>query len=632
MTRTSYQAQPVAEEYATIGYLVGIITILGFPVLPRAKFLQTILLNVIATCFSTAIAILALWSSVQARIHTQPQVRPGTGGPGTVGTPSPGAQTGGYNPSQSTVCAIWLFFQIYMANALKSRYPQLQFPSLIWSIFAVVSMSYGPNFTTTAQALSFAERLLEAFLSGFGIAFGVDLLIFPMTSRKIVFKVIPAYIGAIRGALKAHTKYVESLEHSDMFSPDFYSTRSDRRAQAKEKPHKTQAMAFKEAAGALNALNAKLHGEIPFAKREFAYGKLDTEDLKELMRLLQGISIPLMGLSSVADIFERTSHRLGWDHDATSGDKQSTKEADSMKERAVHDWNHLAKLMHEPIASLTQTMDEALQHTLLKLQFINPPKKSKSGMDLAERDVEAKGDVVQPGDPAFSQYVDAKIQEFEATKQPLLRKWCKLEGVDLPADFFERPSDPESFLSTCESDSDQQRRRRQTYVVLYIELLLASTGRAVLELVYFADLKARSGRMDRNHLVVPGYRRIKKWLGSIFTCSENTSDDLHDAMNDGGSTGSTVYLGAAFQKRKDPDHLPPENILQKVGDYIRVIPKALGSSHSDFGLRVACATLTIAIVGYLRDTHIFYVKQRLMWAVIMIRYSNACLVLNMVEN
>lgn len=36
-----YQSLPVAEEFTTLGYLVAIASILGFAIMPRAKFLQT---------------------------------------------------------------------------------------------------------------------------------------------------------------------------------------------------------------------------------------------------------------------------------------------------------------------------------------------------------------------------------------------------------------------------------------------------------------------------------------------------------------------------------------------------------------------------------------------------------------
>ncbi|RYZ84680.1 MAG: hypothetical protein EOP06_17665, partial [Proteobacteria bacterium] len=36
-----YQSPRVAAHYTTLGYLIAIMTILGFPIMPRGKFIQT---------------------------------------------------------------------------------------------------------------------------------------------------------------------------------------------------------------------------------------------------------------------------------------------------------------------------------------------------------------------------------------------------------------------------------------------------------------------------------------------------------------------------------------------------------------------------------------------------------------
>jgi len=85
-----YQSNVVADEFTTLGYLVAIASILAIPIMPRAKFLQNLLFNVLATCVGAAISLLAIWSGVQARHHTQP-----------AGTPATA-----FNSSQAAVSAI----------------------------------------------------------------------------------------------------------------------------------------------------------------------------------------------------------------------------------------------------------------------------------------------------------------------------------------------------------------------------------------------------------------------------------------------------------------------------------------------------------------------------------------------
>lgn len=114
-------------------------------------------------------ALLGIWSSLQARLHTS----------------APPHQ--GYNSSQSTVCAIWLIFTIWFVNTFKAKVPALQFPVIIFSIVTIVAFAYGPIFTTVAAMNAFVKELLIAFLTAFGIATGVNLFIIPVSSRAVVF-------------------------------------------------------------------------------------------------------------------------------------------------------------------------------------------------------------------------------------------------------------------------------------------------------------------------------------------------------------------------------------------------------------------------------------------------------------
>jgi hypothetical protein len=48
-----YQADSVAATYTTLGYLVPIISVLSMPIMPRAKFVQTLILNLIGICIGS---------------------------------------------------------------------------------------------------------------------------------------------------------------------------------------------------------------------------------------------------------------------------------------------------------------------------------------------------------------------------------------------------------------------------------------------------------------------------------------------------------------------------------------------------------------------------------------------------
>ncbi len=122
--------------------------------------------------------------------------------------------------------------------------------------------------------------------------------------------------------------------------------------------------------------------------------------------------------------------------------------------------------------------------------------------------------------------------------------------------------------------------------------------------------------MTKNRLIFPGWKRLRKLLQNAFK-----QVDASEGLQDGPASGIYIWLGDALQKRKDPEHLPPTNVYQKVTNKLRAIPKFLASDASHFGFRAATAAISIAIVGYIRQSHTFYLAQRGMWALIMVAIS-----------
>lgn len=153
--------------------------------MPRAKYIQTVILNALGICIGSAVALLGIWSGVQARNHTTP--------PGSTAT---------YNSSQAVVCAIWLFANIYFVNTLRAKIPALQFPAIMYSIFTNVAFTFGPNFQTIKQGEALIRQLLIAFLSAFALSTAVSLFVIPVSSRTVVQKEQAQYVEAVRGALK----------------------------------------------------------------------------------------------------------------------------------------------------------------------------------------------------------------------------------------------------------------------------------------------------------------------------------------------------------------------------------------------------------------------------------------------
>jgi len=589
------QADAVAQRFATLGYLVAIISILGFCIMPRAKFVQTMTLNVIGTCLGSAIALLMLWTGIKAREHT------------TV----PGAPPKRYNSSQSAVLGVWLFFQIYAINSMKAKFPQLAFPTIIYAIQVNIAATNGFLFTTTPQAQVFVKRLLESFLAGFALATAVSLFIIPVTSRKVVLKETTGYVMLLRGALSAHKLYIHSMEDGDMFDTTLVpEEEQDQKSTKKRNPRdKPEVAAIKKVLGQLQELHGKLTADLPFAKREVAYGKLTPDDLEGIFKRLRSILLPVLGMGSVMDLFVRAAEINHWDDDETYNNEEE-------RARTVAEWNELFSFVHEPFDNIFQALDDGLVHVLLKLQLVAPPKKKKG---QNQDDAEAKGDAIRPGDAGFAARLEKQAAIFFSKKEPTLRYWVERKGIKLRDDYF---SDPDAIddeaLKLLPSITTRKRDQRQLFLVLYIMFLLNGISRAVIDFVKFADEHDQAAA--KRKFIWLGGKRLKKWAKSIFSAQDSSQED-ETTLAGFDRNNTSVYMGDAYKNKKDPEHLPPANLWEKFGNVVRGLSHFLASPESAFGFRAACATMSIAIVAFLGHTQIFFVKQRLVWALIMVAIS-----------
>ena len=138
----------------------------------------------------------------------------------------------------------------------------------------------------------------------------------------------------------------------------------------------------------------------------------------------------------------------------------------------------------------------------------------------------------------------------------------------------------------------------------------------MLNLVDFAESKVADGTMKKNRLIVPGARRLQKWLLGLFKHSDATAEHTPDSAEEGGTV--FVVEPKEFHAAKNPERLPPANVWERAGNVPLTIGQFLGSTEAAFGFRVACATMSIAIIAYLHDTRDFFLDQRLVWAMIMV--------------
>jgi len=439
-----------------------------------------------------------------------------------------------------------------------------------------------------AQNIYLNVELMEIYFLALGIASGCSLFIWPMTTRNSVFKGMEAYIGVMKDILAAQADYIQKLGRDDSVTKSD-TTETPELDQVKSQVEKAKALqkdgaAIREAVGRLKAIHIKLWADIAIAKREVAYGKLCASDLGRIFKILRSLFLNAIGVKTMVDMIEFLSK------DPTTEDairclvgqhkckKTPTRERPSTS-------------LYQAIVDFNQSMAIGLDHAGRLLEVL--PQQQKNGNDpeaspARQRDIHL--------------LLETSIRKFNAHHEGLLLSWA---------------ADPRYTEVAGEGN-------RPLSSLLYLGHLMHNIGATVNELVAFSELKCRDGSMQNPRLLGPGFHRIRKWLKSLFFTSDSSPNQIKvlepiDNFETSMPTPpKTAERGPQHGPTKDPDHLPPTNAWEKYSDYVRVLPRAFGSEESLFGLRVACATLSLGILSYLRQTQAFYYDQRLIWAMIVL--------------
>lgn len=321
-----------------------------------------------------------------------------------------------------------------------------------------------------------------------------------------------------------------------------------------------------------------------------------------------------MGMATIMDVFRRTAERRGW---ITEDDQEVPAEVVEEKWEERRLWNGLMRELHEPFAILSEAIDRGLEHAAMQLEIVPRPKVSRTRAGVAapsaSADVEARGGETAPGEAEFGRSIEEKLQRFYERKGDTIRYWAKERGLS------SNSNGASSRPGTANMDF-RWRSQGQLYVLLYLEQLMQATGEAVHELVLFADGKVADGTMSSKRLLVPGLHQMHKWASSVLgrrgeQSRDPTAQESSDVLDQGGIA---VHLGPGFARRRDLEHLPPESAWERFGDGVRALSALLSSEASAFGLRVAFATMTVAVVGFVEATQVFFQQHRLVWAMIVI--------------
>lgn len=122
ITLALYQLDGFANYYTTLGYLAVVMTILSVVMMPRAKFLQTMLVNLLFLCLGAALSLLAMYCCIKAR----------------RGSTAP------YDSSASAVAAVWLVAQVFSISVVRAKLPQyVSLPVDILAFLRLFCMTVG---------------------------------------------------------------------------------------------------------------------------------------------------------------------------------------------------------------------------------------------------------------------------------------------------------------------------------------------------------------------------------------------------------------------------------------------------------------------------------------------------------
>ena len=171
----------------------------------------------------------------------------------------------------------------------------------------------------------------------------------------------------------------------------------------------------------------------------------------------------------------------------------------------------------------------------------------------------------------------------------------------------------------CRKNCGSTSLAEQVANTLQMEFLHYSIAKALVDLVVYADSLAASGRLTKWRLIFPKWKRIMRFFTNVYSTRDLSQDT--GTINDFQNGSHKIHLGESYYAKKDPEHLPPRNWFEAAGDGLLMIPKWLASPASAFGLRAACATMSLAIPLFIRQTQAFSSQNRLYWAIIMTAIS-----------
>lgn len=460
------------------------------------------------------------------------------------------------------------------------------------SIFLVVALTSTPSFVTVSEGLQFVRRLLVTFLIGLSVATGVSLLILPITSRRNVFRALDSYTKAVDGLFDAQITFVK--EEANL-TANVVASDDDRRDEAVTQSQRSRENLIATKLSGLGGILSKIEAELTYTKIEFAWGKLTPDDLIQIHKHLSTLFLALAGLSMLPEISQTMAERT------TMREKSSNTfhgaEANIGDTTKVPVWQNMVDGLEKRLVSTQEIVASGLRAAFnlldLRLSDIDGRQQTSSPPDP-----EQQGPRPAMHSPEPSDFFYKEVLRYRDRRRNLHQIW--------PSLMF--PTQVSSTVSKNESDAwrGDLEVREHLLVFLFMEQLQNEALQAVHDLLDFAKSKVKTGAMRHNRLIIPNYRH--------FDFIVPLAETLHRYNLHEKRSPSVPQPWAS----KDAEHLFPTNWWERSGSHLRVLPKMLTSPESKFGARVTMASLSVAILAYIRQTHTWFTEERVIWVMIVI--------------
>jgi hypothetical protein len=262
------------------------------------------------------------------------------------------------------------------------------------------------------------------FFSGFGLAAAVNVLIVPLTSRKIVSMHMMAHFDAIQTTLDAQREFAQALSSRDWRfvhgDPDV--------SQQENTPSWPEANNLKNATIETTRTLGRITSELRYAKREVGWDYLGPKDLANISRLLKKVLASMLWMESLVESPGRIPRLVS-----------ETENISREGEQEKFSW--VFEQRRRPTERLIQAMKQGLDHSVHILRL-------GKARAVSESDIEANGD------HARSQLEDT-IESFLQGRRDPLETWLSWTGMDQSSE-----------ISTGVNSQQRERYRFQLYFLL----------------------------------------------------------------------------------------------------------------------------------------------------------------------